>query len=392
MRGQPGISDALAVVERLHRLVGRLPELGEDGRWLAGALETFLDPHAVGLSLEQAAGISIGAGGEHWRSAMRRALRDQALRELAHRFFAGLSTARQAAAAHRALRRYESTRWRRVDRYRAEMPQAYIGTADECLFMALRHGRGRVPLGDSRLREILSRCSHGRKSADAIADFIGGDMPYSEIDHATDGSMARLTDVTAILSQTPAFKAAVAERDAAGVLHRRGLIATIKKLERQAERDFHEQHASIDSAFALLKERETALIAARHALNLANVQRSTASYRYTRERDAIEAELIESANPAIDAFVSEMRDAVDLTRKMIGYVERIERNEITGKGRHVVISNTEAIKARIAAINTAIERAQELRVTEADQSVVPAQLEKLRAGLPIVSQPHVAEA
>jgi hypothetical protein len=78
MRGQAGTSDALAVVELLHQLVGRLPELGEAGALLAAALEHYLQPHGGG-TLDDALGLTPAQGAEHWRTVARRKLRDQAI-------------------------------------------------------------------------------------------------------------------------------------------------------------------------------------------------------------------------------------------------------------------------------------------------------------------------
>ena len=388
---------ALAAIDRLRRLAERLPALGDDGAWLAAGLNRYLDPRA-GISLEEAVDLNPStAGGEHWRSAMKRALRDQALRELAKSACPGLSVSRQADEVRRLLRRHLTTRWQRTDRYRAEVPPGYRGTSNEHLFAALFHGNGRV-LRHSRLREILTPCQATEKSADSDPDFIGDDAPYPALDQTMDGSMSggsstlESKDVIDLLAKTPALKAAMAERDAAMVLRRRGMIGEIRKLDREAERNYAKLTDAVDAAVALVKEREAALWAARQAYDVAVAAKSTASFAYTRQRDLLEAELRESANPAIDAFVDEMRDALYATRKALGSVERVARNEVTNKSRHVVISNIESVNARVAAINAAIERAQELRVTEADQSVVPAKLETLRAGLPIVSQPHVAEA
>ena len=70
MSGPPGPSEVLVAVERLRRLRSRLPELGDDGAWLAEGLGRYLDPHS-GVSLEDAIGTSRRAGDDHWRSTAR---------------------------------------------------------------------------------------------------------------------------------------------------------------------------------------------------------------------------------------------------------------------------------------------------------------------------------
>ena len=139
-------------VARLRRLSARLGEFGEDGEWLAGVVQAYLDPFAGG-SLDQAAGLAPDAGAEHWRTAARRALRDDAIRALTG-YFPGLSRPRCAGAVAQLLERYQTSRWR-VDRARPAMPEAYLGTPRAQLSAALVAGAGRVP-GVSRIRQILS--------------------------------------------------------------------------------------------------------------------------------------------------------------------------------------------------------------------------------------------
>jgi hypothetical protein len=143
---------APAVVARLRRLAARLPALGEDGAWLAGVLRQYLDPFGGG-SLDGAAGLAPAAGAEHWRTAARRALRDEAIRALAG-YFPGLSRADCAEQIWKLLDRYRASRWH-VDRAGSTMPDAYLGTSRAQLHAALTAGDGRVP-GASRIRQLLT--------------------------------------------------------------------------------------------------------------------------------------------------------------------------------------------------------------------------------------------
>src|SRR5260370_21388669 len=96
-----------AAVARLRRLAARLGELGADGAWLAGVVQEYLDPFAGG-SLDEAAGLAPDARAEHWRTAARRALRDDAIRALAG-YFPGLSRSRCAGQIARLLTRYAAS-------------------------------------------------------------------------------------------------------------------------------------------------------------------------------------------------------------------------------------------------------------------------------------------
>jgi hypothetical protein len=152
--GQPE-ERAVAAVARLRRVAARLGELGADGEWLAGVMGVYLDPFA-GCTFDQTAGLVPGAGTENWRTAARRAARDEAIRSLAG-YFPGLPRAACAEAIWKELDRYRASRWR-VDRARPTMPEGYPGTGRELAYAALVAGGGRVP-GVSRIRQLLSTCS-----------------------------------------------------------------------------------------------------------------------------------------------------------------------------------------------------------------------------------------
>src|SRR4051812_30295756 len=101
MRDRPGISDVLAIVEQLHELAGRLPELGEGGALLDAALKCYLQPHGRG-TLDDALGLTPASGAEHWRTVARRQLRDQAILALAC-YFPGLPRSRCACEVWKLL-------------------------------------------------------------------------------------------------------------------------------------------------------------------------------------------------------------------------------------------------------------------------------------------------
>jgi hypothetical protein len=99
LSGPPGPSEVLVAVER-----SRLPELGDDGAWLAEGPGRYLDPHSR-VSLEDAIGTSRRAGDDHWRSIARQTLRGQALRELAKAACPGFGVSGQADEVRKRLRR-----------------------------------------------------------------------------------------------------------------------------------------------------------------------------------------------------------------------------------------------------------------------------------------------
>jgi hypothetical protein len=310
----------LVALRQMRRAAEVLAADDDDCRAIAAAFGAYLDP-GVETRLEELLGLAvIGQGGEAWRSTARRALRDQALRELAS-LQPGVSVAAQAAAIRKMVRRYE-IRWRRVDQHREAPPAAYAGTPEGSLYAAFA----------ASVRE------------------------------------------------------AFAERDAAVVMTRKGLVAGIREIEREAEAEFPKLMAASEAAIAAIRAAEKVQIEASARANQAMAARSNASFGYTRRRDLIENELRAGAdNEAIDEFIRTMRGELDRTHKRLEYVEESRRSQVTNRAVRQVRNNMASIAARVSAINEAMLVAEALRF-EPDQSTVPGRLAELRAGLPEVAQ------
>ncbi len=120
--------------------------------WLANAFDDFLSQRC--RSLHDAFHLNFPKGGVPWwrEEAMR--VRDAALRELARRCHAGLSTSAQSRQISRRCDRYAASAWR-FDRNRDEMPQAYQRTPKEWIWRAFKSGAA-MPLGERQLRNILA--------------------------------------------------------------------------------------------------------------------------------------------------------------------------------------------------------------------------------------------
>lgn len=92
------------------------------------------------------------------RSALRRR-RAAALQGLAGALAPGGRVSARADAVRQAARRYEA-RWRRVDRFLADMPISYVGKPEQYLWQAFSAGAeldssNPVPLGETFLRGSL---------------------------------------------------------------------------------------------------------------------------------------------------------------------------------------------------------------------------------------------
>lgn len=128
-----------------------VPLSDDHAEWLRAGLDRFLRHEC--LSIDDALGLRAGQGGVPWwmEEAMRE--RDRALRDLAGRFFAGLTVTAKARALYAAAARYAASAWR-FDRERGEMPAQYRGTVKEYLWRAFRSGAA-MPVCERHLRSII---------------------------------------------------------------------------------------------------------------------------------------------------------------------------------------------------------------------------------------------
>jgi hypothetical protein len=145
----PASIENIRVLATLCRTREPLPEALAS--WLATSLQSFLDRRCA--SLNDAFGLRNARGGVPWRMEASMRERDLALRSLAERHFADLSTSAQATRIHLLSKRYEASSWR-FDRTNETMPRAYTGTPHEFLWRAFKSGAA-MPLGTRQLRTIL---------------------------------------------------------------------------------------------------------------------------------------------------------------------------------------------------------------------------------------------
>jgi hypothetical protein len=198
------------------------------------------------------------------------------------------------------------------------------------------------------------------------------------------------TNVVKLLADTPLVKAALAERDAATTLARRGFIAQIKALERAFEKALPRLEADLTEALALVKQAEAALLAAQKRAAVAAGAKSTASYTYSAARDRLEQQLRASA-PLVAPFVREMQIEMDRTRSRFSYIEQHEViNPVTRIFQRRVFNNSASVAERVSAIFKAIEEAERLALELDDQTSIPEKLGALAAALPIVEDPKVS--
>jgi len=132
-----------SAADRLRRIADLAPgALGDDGVWLAAMINDHFA--ARGLTATDR--------------------RNEALQRLAAELvLPETNLAGRVAAVRAAIRRYQSGRWQRSDRWRETMPPEYAGRPEEHLFAAFHASGGKVPSSPKQLgRVLLSPGNHKR--------------------------------------------------------------------------------------------------------------------------------------------------------------------------------------------------------------------------------------
>jgi hypothetical protein len=94
---------------------------------------------------------------------------------------------------------------------------------------------------------------------------------------------------------------------------------------------------------------------------------------------------------AIDRFVVEMREEIELTRKANSTRHHVDQNRVTEGRAASVDTNTPSVNARVAALNAACAAADALRFA-LDPKDTPAALDALRLAIPPLKFVTVVQA
>ena len=123
----------------------------EQTSWLGTSLEEFLEHRCT--TLDDALGLRFARGGVPWWRELAIIQRNEALNELAERFFGDESICARAQRIATLAKRYAASAWRH-DRDRDTMPAHYGDTPKQFLWTAFVSGAA-MPLGERQLRNIL---------------------------------------------------------------------------------------------------------------------------------------------------------------------------------------------------------------------------------------------
>ncbi len=188
------------------------------------------------------------------------------------------------------------------------------------------------------------------------------------------------------LLSSPAAKA-VAEKHASEIAGRRTELAEkLKALEKEASETFLRGEKAQAAAYNAVLGAEKAYREAKERLAKLLAERSAESWRLGHAIEGCEAELRETASPAIGDFILEMRELHDETLKVLNVPEGIAvRNRNTG--RMVYERGPRRIQPadRAQAIREVIAKAEALKL-EAKQDNVANALSALRQSLPVIGE------
>ena len=189
--------------------------------------------------------------------------------------------------------------------------------------------------------------------------------------------------VEAILN-SPVAKEAESRHQAAIAARRRDLATERAALEKRAVADFRAHEAAQAKATEEHERAVAALRVAKANMGALLAGRAAACHQFDTRVNDIENELRETADPAIAAFIDELRDAIEVTLRTppVHDVETL-RNPATGEIRTAARSQRVMPAQRAQALRDAIAAAEALRL-EPDQDKVDDRLAALRARLPVI--------
>jgi hypothetical protein len=194
-------------------------------------------------------------------------------------------------------------------------------------------------------------------------------------------------DILGWIAETPQFKRAARERAAVVVAERAALIRDLQLLETEAAAETPKLLATLDRIAAEKKKIEAVLREVDERLSAAFVAKHNYAVSFARRHDEIEAKLRASGSALIASFVAEMNAEWRRTRREPLTQETAEtatKSGATGRTQTYLKTNARLVATRLQKIREVIAGAENLALTEADQSDanIGAKLGELAASLP----------
>lgn len=194
-------------------------------------------------------------------------------------------------------------------------------------------------------------------------------------------------DILGMLAESPQVKRMLRDRAVVVLAERAAQLRDLRALETEAAAAAPKLAAAIEKVTAEKKKVDAAQRSVDERLSTAIIEKHNFSVEFGRRHDALEAALRATASPLIGKFCEEMRAAWDKTRRsplIETTAESEKKNPLTGRYDQYIRTNSKLVATRLRAIREVIAAAEDLAITEADQSeaTIGARLGELAAKLP----------
>jgi hypothetical protein len=339
------------------------------------------------LAASVPAGISVRPA-ENLTKPDVRERRDELLRRIATEQYAGVDLRQVVDEIATDIRRYETTQWRFDRRLEAKPPGYAPHSLRARLFEAFQAAGGRVPASPKQLRRILKplfqQSKRGTTDDHCDVPNAGVSLNAMRKQQMAEAALALVPDQKLLraIADSPSGKAAASKLAADELAERKRLAAALVDLEKEALSSLpagREDKADQEAELKAARERVRAL---EIKLFQSSAGKVGASFAFQARRDELEAKLRATASPLIAAFIREMRQAADETRKeQPRDSSAITRSPFTGRLVGTPQNNMAAIVLRMHAIRRAIEDAEQLYFVP-DQSGMAEQLKSIKQKLP----------
>ncbi|WP_165220362.1 hypothetical protein [Affinirhizobium pseudoryzae] len=191
-------------------------------------------------------------------------------------------------------------------------------------------------------------------------------------------------ETLALLQGSSVVQKAKAEKALRLAEERKVAVQLRDKLDIQREKHFHQKTLDLKKQADVVQAAERALHDAKVAYGELFRKHMWVGQDLDHQFDELTRQLLQSYDPAIDLFTSDMRDELDKAHRSTRVSQEIvERHPVTGKISRRFESNFESVNQRIAAIRDAMDAAERMKL-EADQSNISERLQLLRNELPAV--------
>jgi hypothetical protein len=200
-------------------------------------------------------------------------------------------------------------------------------------------------------------------------------------------TLSNLTELPAWFLQTKPGQQIVTEITQQTLEQRRALVAEIAEIRAAAVRESRRLAEEFDKAEGRVREAKATLREAEKAYGQALQAKLGYSHQVSGEIARREQKLRDTADPAIETFLSELQQREeDICRGVLTVEMAGKRNIVTDKRQPVVYSNAPSSTAALQALREARAAAQALKLEPFTAQEVQNRLAALRETIPAVTE------